>query len=167
MRRTRFLNGLALTFLLLGIACGSSAVRDPETITVEEATTILNQAHEASIQHDLDSLCGLGGSVLSCETAWQNSGEWDAVSDEQPAVVGSSVLPERDLGNGNRDRGGRLIIVEGTDGFGRPYTTDFLVFDAGEGRLVALNPVYWTGVKVDPLPSNDSGVAEPVVTPGR
>lgn len=123
-------------------------VRDPNSITVQEATALLEQAHQASAQRDLESFCEIGGSQLSCQAAWRNSGEWDSAPVVKPTVISTSILPERERDNGNVSRGGRLLKVHGTDNCGDSFVTDFLVFDEGGGKLVALNPVFWTGVHI-------------------
>ena len=148
--------------MVAAISCSSaSETRAPESITIEQATTLLDRAYEASTEHDIESLCKLGGSILSCENAWLNTGEWPAAPDARPAVVSSRILPDQQQDNGNVSRGGRLLEVEGVDGLGRAFSTDFLVFDEGGGKLVALNPVYWTGVSVGHPSKDGSAVAFP------
>ena len=141
---------LALGIIGFGLfrALSGEETRPPESITVEEATVLFEEAYEASLELDIESLCDLGGSQLSCQGAWRTNGEWAAVPDEQPTVVYTRTLPDQKRDNGSVYRGGRLLKVSGVDGLGRSFVTDFLVFDEGGGRLVALNPVYWTGVKI-------------------
>lgn len=109
---------------------------------------MLQGAIDATAQNDIEALCELGGSELSCQNAWQNTGEWPAAPGVQPVVVNSRILPEQQQDNGNVSRGGLILEVQGVDGLGRAFNTDFLVFDEGGGMLVALNPVYWTGTSV-------------------
>ncbi|MEX0761348.1 MAG: hypothetical protein WD208_08515 [Dehalococcoidia bacterium] len=165
----KLIASLVLALLVVGAAC-ASPLREAESITLEEASAILESAHDSSVQQDLEALCDLGGSVLNCERAWRDLGEWAAVSPgASPTVASSRVLPDQDLGNGSVSRGGRLLVVEGTDGLGREFSTDFLVFDSSGGKLVALNPVYWSGVSVSHPPSDgpttafEEGIYSPVL----
>jgi hypothetical protein len=149
MRQMKIGFGVALGLLMVtgAIAC-ASPTRAPESITEEEASAVLEAAHVSSLEQDLESLCGLGGSVLSCQSAWQNMGEWAAVPAAPPIVTSTRILPDLELSNGSTSRGGRVLVVDGIDGLGREFSTDFLLFDGGGGNLVALNPVYWSGMNV-------------------
>ena len=138
-----FLLLLACTSVVM--ACGSR--RAPETITVDEANELLARAEALAKAQDLDALCGMGGSVLLCERFWRNSLEWAGVPEEPPEITESYILPNRPL-PGGQSTGGRVLVLEGVDGQGRPYQTDFLVFDAGSYGLVPYNPVYWSGMNI-------------------
>jgi len=160
-------SNLKIAALLIGIflmsaslACSESR-RSPESITIEEATAILENAHRHAVDSNLTELCDLGGSTLSCEFTWRNRGEWDAVAHEPPTIAGTRLMPDVKRENGNTSLGGLVLIVEGTDGIGNEYSTDYLIFDDGEKGLVALNPIYWTGTSVGHSASDGSSTAQP------
>ncbi len=154
-----------VALIFIGIACSSDSTRDPASITLNEATTIVDQAFDSSQRESLVSLCVLGGSELSCQSMWRNLGEWNAVPERYPEIIGTRVLEDQKLDSGNVSRGGFVLELSGMDGLGREYRTDFLIFDEGEGNLVALNPVYWSGVSVGHAPSDGQAVAFPAKTP--
>ena len=156
---------VVLLLAAAGVAFGSSTTRDPASITVTEVSEVLAQAYESVKDQDIDSLCELGGSRSNCFNAWRNLGGWDAAPTQMPEIVGDEVLPDRDLGHGGVSRGGRLLTVTGTNGLGADYRTEFLVFDEGDGNLVALNPVFWSGVSVGHFSANGTDVAGSAHTP--
>jgi len=157
---------LAFVFIAIALFVNDEPRRSPESITFDEAQSILDNAYQATMQQNLVELCSLGGSKNSCQNEWRNHGEWVAVGDEAPSITGTRLLLDQKSDSGSTSLGGLVLIVEGTDGFGQSYATDFLIFDDGENGLVALNPVYWTGTGVGHAnPEGGTTIAKPVSTP--
>ena len=128
-------------------------------ISIQEATNVLNQTVEYAINHNLDGLCSMGGAVSMCRTLWEYAGEWDAVPTQSPEINDTYLLPEKDLGNGTYTVGGRILVLEGIDGLGKPYKTEFLVFNNSEtGELSALYPVYWANLSIGEYDSTGNGL---------
>ena len=144
-----------IAFIAVGICLTTSCTQinsnayTIEDISVEEATLILDQAIQYADEHDLDGLCGMGGSLLMCQYEWRYAGEWDAVPPQSPEIIDTYIRPQKDLGNGAYAVGGRVLVLEGTDGLGRHYQTDFFVFHNDEtGELAARFPIYWSGMEL-------------------
>lgn len=51
---------------------------------------------------------------------------------------------------------GRVLVLEGINGKGEPYRTEFFVFrDGDSGKPAALYPIYWSGIGI--AQPNDDG----------
>ncbi len=144
----------------LAIGCTSGGSQQPGGIDEAEARALLFQAEEFAAAQDIEGLCGMGGSVLLCQSFWREAGEWEAVPAEDPEIMDSYALESTALSVGQRT-GGRILVVTGVDGLGRPFKTDFLVFDAGSHGLVPYNPIYWSGVRISSPGSGDEVTAAP------
>ena len=119
-----------------------------EEVSVEEGTDLLNQAVAYAQARDLDRLCDVSGSKGICRHQWELAGGEQAVPAEPPEVVDTYLLPTVHLKWGGRVVGGRVLVVEGVDGMGKPYRTEFFVFrsrDSGLEGLAVTNVVYWSG----------------------
>lgn len=136
-----------------------------EEISVEEATSLLNQAVAYAQARDLDKLCDLCGSEGICRHQWEwAGGEW-AVPAEPPEIVDTYLLPAVYLKNGGRAVGGRALVLEGVDSLGKSYRTEFFVFrsgrDSGLNGLAVINGVYWSGYGIAQCDENGSVKLEP------
>lgn len=139
---------ICMLVMIGGLACSDNG-EDSDEISVEQATDLLNRAVEYATSHDLDKLCGLSSSSLMCRKQWEDAGEWAGVPAEPPQIVATYLIPTRKLGNGMTQRGGRLLVVSGIDGRGKPYRTEMLVFSGGWLHgLSAMNVVYWSGASI-------------------
>lgn len=67
----------------------------------------------------------------------------ESVPPDPPAVVSSRHHPEKD-----GHVGGRILVVRGVDGRGKPYETEVLIFRNGRGYL-ATHAVFWSGDKFE------------------
>ncbi len=139
---------ICMLVIISGVACTDNGVGSDE-ISVEQATDLLNRAVEYAGSRDLDKLCSLSSSSLTCRKQWEDAGEWDAVPAEAPEIIDTYLIPNQKLGNGMTQTGGRLLVVSGTDGKGRPYRTEMLVFGGGWLHgLRAMNVIYWSGASI-------------------
>lgn len=155
---------MTITTLIL-FGCGSSAPRTPSTITTSEALQVLRRAEAFARAGDMKSLCGMSESIRRCEWFIEWSGGVQAVPSTSPKVVADYVVPEVLDTNGASNVGGRMLILEGIDGLGKSYRTEFLVLDTGK-RLEPYVPIYWSGMYIvqpaepisadTPTPNNDS-----------
>lgn len=98
-------------------------------ITLEEATHVLNQTVQYATNHNLSGLCGMGHSVLMCQQLFENAGGWDTVPTQYPEIIDSYTLPTKNCGKGTYITGGRILVLKGINGLGKPYQTDFFVFN--------------------------------------
>lgn len=129
----------------IAVSVGSGS---DEEVSVREATNLLNQAVAYAQARDLDRLYDISGSQGICRSQWELSGGEQAVPDEPPEIVDTYLLPAMHLNNGCVAVGGRVLVVEGVDGLGESYRTEFFVFrsrDSGLDGLAVTNVVYWSG----------------------
>lgn len=146
---------LCVLVVLSVSACGLKS-NGSDDISVEQATDFLNRAVEYATSHDLNKLCGLSSSSLMCQTQWKDAGEWAGVPEEPPVIVDTYLIPTKKFKNGMRQQGGRLLILCGIDGMGKPYRTEMLVFSGGQRHgLKATNVIYWSGASIGRF--NDDG----------
>lgn len=125
-----------------------SAYNENTEVSVEEATSVLNQAVAYAQARDLDRLCDLCSSNGICRHQWEYAGGGQAVPGEPPQIVDTYLLPTVHLKNGGWAPGGRVLVLEGVDGLGKSYRTEFFVFRSrysGLDGLAAINGVYWSG----------------------
>jgi hypothetical protein len=113
----------------------------------------------AAQRKDFDSLCRLNASVGTCQFDLRIAcrppaggpidpgkeilTEWcrQAVPTEEPQVSSSTHRPGR-----SGSVGGRLLVVGGTDGYGRQYQTEVLIF-RDKRSYRATHAVFWSGEK--------------------
>jgi hypothetical protein len=159
---------LWITIAVVIIICSSVAItvfagnENDEEVSVEEATSLLNQAVAYAQVRDLDKLCDLARSELMCQHQWEWAGGGWAVPEEPPEIVDTYLLPTVHLKRGGRAPGGRVLVLEGVDGVGKPYRTEFFVFwttdDWGlKKELAVINEVYWSGYRIG-QPNEDGSV---------
>ncbi len=124
---------------------------------------------------DFEALCRLNASVRTCQAELRvycpesipvgpggapafPSGDAleeecrESVPTDPPKIVASRHRPA----TGGRV-GGRLLVVKGVDGRGKPYETEVLVF-RDKRTYKATHAVFWSGSK---FPKTDSARAEP------
>jgi hypothetical protein len=130
------------------------------------ARTYFERIVAAAEAKDFDALCRLNGSVGTCEFELRNicpenfgsgpapsfpQGEAleqecrESVPPEPPEIVSSRHHPRRD-----GYVGGRILVVRGTDGRGKPYETEVLIF-RDKRSYKAIHAVFWSNDKFDEL----------------
>jgi hypothetical protein len=115
--------------------------RDPASITEAEAVQVLQQAETYAKAGNVQALCAMNGNAIMCENQLRALGGIASVPNTSPTVTSQHIIPA-----GRNTAGGRLLVVEGQTNAGKPYRTEVLIFDGGGGKLVPLEPVYWSGM---------------------
>lgn len=142
--------------------CGKAPTRD---VSVEEATSVLNQAVAYAQARDLEKLGDLAQDKPITRTLWESAGGWEAVPTDPPEIVDTYLLPTIYFKNGSWTTGGRVLVLEGINGLGKPYRTESLVFSAGSHGLAMLNVIYWDGVSIGHY-NEDGSVSTPCPSSG-
>lgn len=120
-------------------ACAALDRRGP--VSESAARGVLVQAVGMVQEGRLDELCTIAAQdATTCEDSLAEIGE--LVPQDPPVVVCAYPLPST-----GPMRGGTILVVEGQDGLGEPYRSEFPVYDDGRS-VVALDPVYWGGLQV-------------------
>lgn len=120
-------------------------------VTENEARRYLDRIVAAAEKRDFEALCRLNGSVLNCRRALEDACDpmpfdptkiscKDAVPDKPPTVT-TSRYHEKDRPDGTP---GRILVVSGVDGLGRPYRSELMVFRENRYNFKAINSVYWS-----------------------
>jgi hypothetical protein len=129
--------------LLAGLVPGCGPVATtagpPTPPTEATARALLEDIVAAALDRDFATLCGYGDA--NCPDVLAMAGR-DRVPSEPPVITGTWVLPPV----GARV-GGLVLQLCGIDGARAPYATEMLV-QAGPTGLVAIQPVYWSGMRV-------------------
>ncbi|MGH9011176.1 MAG: hypothetical protein ACRDYF_15185 [Acidimicrobiia bacterium] len=128
-------------------------------VSDEAARNYFARIVTAAQAKDFDALCKLNASQGTCEFDMRlacrppaggpiDPGrealmEWckEAVPTQAPEIVS---LAHREGQSGSV--GGRLLVVTGTDGYGRPYETEVLIF-RDKRSYKATHAVFWSGEK--------------------
>lgn len=152
MTRARLLVPLALVAVVgVGGAWWWFGGGAENPVSEAEARRYLDRMVVAARAQDFEALCELNGSVSNCrrmlETACDPSTAPPAISctetvpKEPPTVVAFRNSP----GDGYA---GRILVVSGVDGGGKPYETEVLVFRENRRSVKAINAVYWSGATI-------------------
>lgn len=148
-RATRALVAIALAFFAVVVAVlvldppwsDASAgelgvVSDTEARAAFDEMTALASKRSVAAMEQLceDAVDGCAGfSSADAQTARSAPG---------PDAPAPEVLCTRDL----NDEGTRLLVVEGEDGFGRPYVSQLVFSERGGDVVVEREPAFWLGV---------------------
>jgi hypothetical protein len=137
------------------VACSTRATLAPPPSEVE-TVEFLDHIVDLARAGDFDALCAVGGG--NCRRALGDAGA-DAVPDAAPTILGTWLLGDTPAGGGY-SVGGRILEVCGVDGRGRTFRTQMLIFSES-GQLKAIEPVYWSGIRIatDPNVGPDPSVA--------
>lgn len=139
---------LGLGGLVLIVVLGAWLLLRPSGSTVDPVTEAEARAHldrlvAAGQAQDFDKLCSLAGAVANCRVLLNDAGR-DAVPPTAPQVESATYRdPRTDDGTP-----GWVLVVTGTDGKGKPYRTEVLIFRDDENRVVATNAVYWSNARI-------------------
>lgn len=127
-------------------ACVAVACNPPGATVPSRAETeaFVGDIVELARAQDFEALCARGGG--NCEHILETAGR-DAVPSEPPLIVSVVEVPTRPRADGSSQLGGQVVTVCGVDRHGRPYRTEMLVFDSGDG-VKAIEPVYWSGISL-------------------
>lgn len=116
-----------------------------------DARRYLERMVAAAQDRDFEALCNLNGSVGNCrrmlDTGCDPSSAPPAISckdtvpEQPPTVVATRSSP-------GDDYAGRILVVRGVDGVGKPYETEVLVFRENRRSVKAINAVYWSGAAI-------------------
>jgi hypothetical protein len=133
-------------------------------VSDEAARSYFQRIVAAAQAKDFDALCRLNSSVGTCEfelrgVCPENFGSGPAPSFPQgealKQVCRESVPPEPPEIVASRDHpsrggyvGGRMLVVRGTDGRGKPYETEVLIF-RDKRSYKAIHAVFWSNDKFE------------------
>ncbi len=129
----------------LVIACSKTGANNYPS--VDEATSVLNQAVAYAQSRDIEGLGRLSQDKSMASIILNNIGGWQTVPTDPPQIVNTYILPTVQLKSGGEATGGRVLVLQGTNGLGKPYQTQFLVFRAGS-QFGVINVIYWDGFSV-------------------
>lgn len=133
----------ALPLVALAAALGYLGTRPtgtPAPVSEAEARGHLERLVAVALDGDLGGLCALNGAVANCARGL--AGARDAVPRTAPSSITARFVDGRDEGRG------WVFDLEGVDGKGAAYDSQVMVFRDHEGRLKAINAVWWTGSRV-------------------
>jgi len=128
-----------------GAGCSKTAANGYPS--VDEATSILNQAVTYAQARDLQGLGNLAQDESITNGILESIGGLQTVPNEPPQIVDSHVIPTVHLKSGGQAVGGRVLVLEGRDGLDRPYHTEFMVFREGN-QLAVANVLYWDNYSI-------------------
>jgi hypothetical protein len=125
-------------FALVRTAGGGSE----KPVADAEARRYLDRIVAAAQARDWEKLCHLSAAMFNCRLELDTAGR-DALPPGPPTIV-ESRFHQKQVPDGAT---GRVLVVEGTDGRGRPYRTEVMV-SRYEGHLDATNAVYWSNAEI-------------------
>ncbi len=159
MRRKLLLPLAGIVVVVVGVAIWWQQGGGGGPVSDEAARRYFARIIRSAEQKDFEALCKLNASVGTCEFDMRIAcrppaggpidpgkevlTEWcrQAVPREAPQI-GSST--HRDARSGTV--GGRVLLVHGTDGYGRRYETEVMIF-RDKRSYRATHAVFWSGEK--------------------
>jgi hypothetical protein len=101
----------------------------------------------------------MGASMIMTKQQLADAGGWNSLPTQPPKVIGTYVIEPQKI-NGGTSLGGRVLVLEGTDGLGKKYSTDFLVtLNLSSKDVIVQYPIYWTGIKIEQPNTEGGGIA--------
>jgi hypothetical protein len=131
---------------------------DPEDpVSEAEARGFFDQVVAAARARDWDKLCSLNGAPPNCQLDLDSPFQKlrDTLPPDPPTIV-ETRFHEKQSADGSA---GRILVVEGTDGRGRPYRTEVMV-SRYEGKLEGTNVVYWSSHEIFERDRNERRLRE-------
>lgn len=121
-------------------------------VSEADARRYLDRMVTAAQAGDFEALCNLNGAVANCKRQLETGCDptpftepivscKDTVPPDPPEVVETRESP----GDGTA---GRILVVRGVDGAGKPYETEVLVFRENRRSFKAVNSVYWSSASI-------------------
>lgn len=147
---------VALNLVLAVAACTPAGPPAGTIPSVEQARRHLDAVVRLALAGDFDGMCALADG--NCERILDMVGR-DAVPPDPPRIVGTRTVPTTSS-NGQQSFGGVVLVLCGVDGRGKPYDSEMLVFNDGNG-LRAINAVYWGPTRIASSPQTEA-TFEPV-----
>lgn len=143
---------VALTGWLVLADSGGGDSEEP--VSEAEARGFFDQIVAAAQARDWVALCALSGAKFNCEHDLDMIGR-ERLPPERPTVA-ETRFHEKQSKDGST---GRVLVVEGTDGRGRPYRTEVMV-QRYEGHLEGVNVVYWSNSEIFERDRNERRLRE-------
>jgi len=146
--------------IVLALAgCGPSDEDLKREVTLDEAQNTLNEVVAATASADIQMLSDkFGSSVEMAKQHLEQAGGWAARPKDPPKVVDTYVIAAKRLNGKSIAFGGRVLIIEGTTGYGQPYHSEFFVaWDVMAKRLIVQYPIYWLQIEIGEV--NQDGTA--------
>jgi hypothetical protein len=162
--RTKLLVTLAMAAAAIGVGVWWLQGGFGGPVSDEAARSYFDRIVAAAQAKDFEALCRLNGSASVCREElriycpesygsgptpqFPKGDELDqecreSVPAEAPTVVSSRHQPSED-----GYTGGRILLVKGVDGRGKPYETEVLIF-RDKRSYKAMHAVFWSGDKFD------------------
>ena len=135
---------VAVLVAALGAAC-SSTFTPPAPPSEAEARAFVGEAVRLAEAGRFVELCEMGGG--NCEEILEGAGA-DNVPTVPPTIARVYVVPNVHHADGSWSAGGQMVEMCGTDGNGARYRTQMLVFRDHRGELIAIEPIYWSGIRI-------------------
>lgn len=133
--------GVVAVTALVWAVLGAPTPHDPATEA--EARAYLDKAIRAGLARDFRALCDLNGSVFNCETDLDSRDRATV-----PTAAPTSIEAFYAKAKGGNETPGWVLTVQGRNGQGLPYKTEVMVFKDHEGKLTAINIVWWSGNRI-------------------
>ncbi len=137
---------LVLASVLLGCFQGGATPVPYPPPSEAEALAYLDSVVDLAKSADPASVCTVGGG--NCARTLREAGGSSSVPSASPIVLGSITIQPTRHPDGAWDTGGRLLFVCVRTDQGRTLETDVLVFRDETGRLISIDPVYWSGQQI-------------------
>ena len=141
LRRHRL---LLASIAILAASCSSSYQPTPPP-TIAETQAFVAQMVRLAQAGEFEQLCKMGGG--NCERILATAGA-ENVPVDPPTVARIYVVPSVVHADGSWSQGGQMVEMCGNERSGAPYQTQMIVFRDREQGVIAIEPIYWSGLSI-------------------
>jgi hypothetical protein len=141
--RAKTLTCLTIAVLLGACSSGYHPTAPP---TLAETRAFIAKMVQLAQAREFDKLCEMGGG--NCERILETAGATNVPADP-PTVARIYVVPSVVHSDGSWSQGGQMVEMCGTNGSGAPYQTQMLVFRDPTQGVIAIEPIYWSGIGIN------------------
>lgn len=149
---------------IAGIVLVAACTTPPQAVgapSVQAARQHLDKIIAVVESGDITHICDLGGPT--CPDVLTGLA-WERLPSSPPTVVDTTTLQPVDQLDGTTSGAGVLITLCGLDGPGQSYRSNMLIY-FDQGRLVATEPIYWTGFQIAMSPVVGAPSPSPAACP--
>ena len=136
---------LLASIAILAASCSSSYEPTPPP-TIGETQAFVAQMVRLAQAGEFEQLCKMGGG--NCERILATAGA-ENVPVDPPTVARIYVVPSVVHADGSWSQGGQMVEMCGNERSGTPYQTQMIVFRDRQQGVIAIEPIYWSGISVD------------------
>jgi hypothetical protein len=153
MKKYRIFHYISTLFVLMLVVyfcygCVTGDSNNENKVSEAQSKEILNTIIMFASTKNVEKLCSFGASTTMTTRQLEDVGGWESLPSTPPTITNTYVINSIET-KSSIVLGGRVLILDGIDGLGNNYQTEFLVaYDSATKRIIVPYPIYWSGIKI-------------------